>query len=598
MKNKLNLQGALCLIIAMASWGVVFFCFLLLALNADKGLDITDRSYYLLWAMQPENVAGSNTHFGFITSFIFDLAGRDITTFRILGLLFITVPGIILGHALFVFLREKLPENAGPSLPLICLISLVGVLFHYHPWLHEPSYNWLALYGTMLVMAGLFYLSIAWKIPFTMCLILLVGLGGACAFIAKPTTALLLGVMAIVWVSIFKSIKKGLIFILCWTLVSLASLFCFAHFFFGSVSTYIQHLKLGLELSGTLGGGHSINETFSRSFFQVVSFIKWWANSWFVQVFALSIIVFSLPGAWKKDFRQPFHDLLTTLLFVLFIYMIYGLYGQENNFYISTLLLSVLGCSFMLVFSAAALDKISPVNDHAGFRVKVVIPAFFLLVASFAPAFGTISNVVRRMSESSVFLALAVLLLLASVDRRANRKITFSIYGLILSLLLFFTILKSYEYPYRLVGNIKNQTVAVNFPGAKKHLYVDPVTARYIEDIRERALEAGWKPKNMLIDVTGGSPGALVILEAKIVGTPWLLGNYPGSDDFARIALSSVGQEHLRKAWILTAPEGRRSISHEVMLDSGLIFPEEYEQVGSFTTGHRHEKQFLWKPVQ
>ena len=47
-------------------------------LNANKGFDITDESYSILWAMQPENVSSWVNPFGFITQYIWLLSGENI----------------------------------------------------------------------------------------------------------------------------------------------------------------------------------------------------------------------------------------------------------------------------------------------------------------------------------------------------------------------------------------------------------------------------------------------------------------------------------------------------------------------------------------
>jgi hypothetical protein len=55
-------------------------------------------------------------------------------------------------------------------------------------------------------------------------------------------------------------------------------------------------------------------------------------------------------------------------------------------------------------------------------------------------------------------------------------------------------------------------------------LFVDKKTVNYIKDLKRIALNAGWEPGTPLIDLTGWSPGANVILGARILGTPFLFG--------------------------------------------------------------------------
>ena len=56
--------------------------------------------------------------------------------------------------------------------------------------------------------------------------------------------------------------------------------------------------------------------------------------------------------------------------------------------------------------------------------------------------------------------------------------------------------------------------------------------------------------------------------------------------------------ENPSNSWILTAPNGKRSVSVSVLSDGDYDFNEKYQLVGKLSTGYRNELQFLWKPKQ
>ena len=149
----------------------------------------------------------------------------------------------------------------------------------------------------------------------------------------------------------------------------------------------------------------------------------------------------------------------------------------------------------------------------------------------------------------------------------------------------------------RIIITLITQNVEVTFLASRGFLYVDIPTANYINTLKRVALKSGWVHGTPLIDLTGGSPGATVILGGEIVGAPWLVGKYKGSNEFAKTVLEMVPKSKLQSAWVLTAPKGKRKISSEILLELGLDFPSDYIAVGKTKTGHREEIQVPWKPL-
>lgn len=582
----------------LISLGVFLSCFLLLALNADKGLDITDRSYYLLWAEQPANVTGSITHFGFVTSLLYTLVGKNIEAFRLAGAIILPALGLGLALAIWRYFQARFRNMVLPLFSL-SMALLSGSLFHFHPWLHAPSYNWLALTAVMLAVIGLLLFSAS---PVDLrtfpTALMLTSLGGVLAFIAKPTTALLLAVMAAVWILSHSPNRRGLSFAASGAVLATFLLLVFAWVHFGSVSAYLDNLRFGLELSAALGGGHTLPMIVQESGHQIQIFWLGWLSRPLVQACLVVSLVIGISCVFRgqNSFVQLGVTGVLLMSLAVFLQLGYRFFQNEPRLYLGTVLLTVLG--MLIAPSLAMLPGVLRRSSHEAHKevfISCLLFALFLGFAALAPAFGTSSNIVRRTSEYAVFWAAALFAALTLLTPDTIRRCACALLGLLISGLLLIALVQAYEHPYRLPGGIKNQNTQVTL-FRDQTLEVDALTARYIRQLRQTAQEAGWKPGTPLIDMTGGSPGALLILESRIPGTPWLLGNYPGSDDFASMVLNSVDPAVLDKAWILTAPQGERSLGPQVLLNNGLDYPHAYIKVGSLKTGHRREDQDLWKP--
>ena len=112
---------------------VLIYLFFTLLLNASRGFGITDESFYLLWASQPENVLASTSQFGYYTRWLYLLAGRDVAVFRILGILVLSSAGVFFAAALdrYWSVLSDSVSNIRIQWETITLI-LIGNLVYYH----------------------------------------------------------------------------------------------------------------------------------------------------------------------------------------------------------------------------------------------------------------------------------------------------------------------------------------------------------------------------------------------------------------------------------------------------------------------------------
>ncbi|WP_460111420.1 hypothetical protein [Pseudomonas sp. H3_D04] len=127
--------------------------------------------------------------------------------------------------------------------------------------------------------------------------------------------------------------------------------------------------------------------------------------------------------------------------------------------------------------------------------------------------------------------------------------------------------------------------------------------AGYLIEARSAALQAGFQPGTPVIDLSGQSPGMLYAMGATSIGQAWMIGGYPGSFKMASEALKRVRCDQLAAAWLLTEPEGPRSLSDNLVSSFGAK-PSDYEVVGSWKTAKgaggfdQRPAQQLLKPIK
>lgn len=587
---------------------VLIYIFLLLLLNSSRGFDITDESFYVISASQPENILVSTTQFGYYTGLLYLLSGKNIAVFRIVGVL------LLFGAAWFfaISLDSYSKSTSGHVLKArkrwkeITFLS-IGCLAYYKSWLITPSYNWLALLSVLIAGSGLLrattenhhnrVLSRSPRYIITDGVI--VGFGGGLAFMAKPTSALVLAVTALFWIGVHSLRFKLKLFFLVALCTSCLFLLMHAIVFKGGIVSFYLELRDGLEIERMLIEGHSIGSLFWQAVVDLTQIPE--------KVFRLTPTGFLLfpvlLGAvwWMKRQGQEtiakFIHLFFLISFNLFIwYRLWktGLWsGTSIGF--SSIVLSI---SLLLsaLFTLCAWKKSTGESGLIAFK-RIVISYVFLFMLAVAPAFGSGNGLVRQMSFAYVFLAAGAILSALWIDQYVDRKILGGIIPVLVSISVLNIATLAFRYPYRLTGKISDQVVESSFLVESGSLKVDLSTALYISALKRIALEAGWQPGTPLIDLTGGSPGATVILDGRIMGVPWLLGGYKGSTEFAKTMLKMVPEQVQKIAWVLTAPEGKRSLSGKILSEIDINFPGGYVAVGTVRTGYRNELQILWKPL-
>ena len=570
-------------------FGLFIYLIGILILNADRGFDVTDESYYILNAMYPFNVFSVITHENYYTGLLFYLSGYNLSIFRIFGTIILVLASLWFAIELYKYIEEKyqLDYDIYNKLYSVLIISLSSLVY-YMWWLLTPSYNWFSLVAMILILASIFRcinnINIIRGKLFTL-EYFYVGVSLSLLFIAKPTS--LLGLLPAFLFFVIFNYKKIDLFK---AIVSISFIFIFIiilhiMFFDGGFSNYLTNLKESIERLSLLGGGHTFKDIF-------ISIYENTKNIYF-QINKSYLFIYLLFSLLITRYFYSNNLFLLILSFIFTSYFAYILYlpviipfDVSSKFYITILFFSI------YIFSIYISNE-----NNIKEKFKIFFQSFsifiFLSYLSIAVSFGTNNNIWFHSNISYIFPVAGIMSLVFILDKYhsmiKNLKI---IVGIVISLFIYIIIDNAYKNPYRLNTSIKEQIHMVDILGGLK---VDYEHKNYIDKLS--IIKNDYR-QTYLIDTTGATPGANIILEAKFFEFSWLVGGYNGSNEFAYRILSSISYDKLKKAWVLTAPGGIRTLDLNLLSKLGLNFPEDYDKVTTLFLKSRNEIQELWKPKE
>ena len=136
---------------------ILFFQFLFIIFNLNKGLDFTDESFNLLRSLYPSYEIGKLTYFGFINNYFLNIFDFNLTLLKLFSIIFLST--LLLFFSLsFNHLLKLTKTGFNFSLISLALMSLIGVINFYSDWTLTPSYNFYNFLGIVLFLIGLNYL--------------------------------------------------------------------------------------------------------------------------------------------------------------------------------------------------------------------------------------------------------------------------------------------------------------------------------------------------------------------------------------------------------------------------------------------------------
>jgi len=459
----------------------------------------------------------------------------------------------------------------------------------FDTWLVTPNYNTLNLQALMLSFLAVLKLTYKNDDHTAYKYWILLGVAAWLVFMAKPTSLALLSIALILYFWISKKLDwKGLL------VSSLAAMSLFligAYVISGSVHEYIYAIKSSLELSQTLGS-KNVSNFWRLHSLKLHPEIK--------EFLAYSVLVFSILYLFSVSRIRIFKNISLASSFLILLYAFYVLVSGEHSLP-ATRFQSIVMAS--VAFATVIFLLFSILKGESNPKLKAFNwPLIFLALAiPYIYTFGTGSYYFHVGARSLIFWLVASVILVLSFSTKLNRNVLYSLL-ITVQLLAIILLRTGLDNPYRQPHSLINNQYQLTYSSSS--LVLPAPTGEYVDGVRTKAIDAGLVSGTPLLDLTGQSPGLVYMLGAEALGASWLLGGYPGSNQFVKKAIRSVDCSRLSSAWLITEPLGARAISFDVLMSFNASIDTDYQVVGEFIVpsevGGRKQtqKQYLLKPIR
>lgn len=526
-------------------------------LNLNRGLDLTDTGFYYLAIQNHPDVMSGPTLFGSIWSILPLPEKFHMHRLAVLGFLWLSAG----------FLANTLFSLYGDFKQRLCRYSMIALSIgaistFYTWWLPDPSYNSITLILIPAVLALAFKITRSLKImrqtpqwsSFWLGL-LLPALG-----LTRPQSAVLLGPCLLVFVLIFarpdwRQICRTSFYVMLGT----GTLILILAVFVEPITVSWGRLYTGYVDRGIL----EIDRSPGKAFFQFMENAKRIVvNKW---PLTLGLIGgFLLRNGAENAYVKKRKDL-----------------KYAGEFLVASVLVFA---SILFVSETSGSQKLSLTNI-AHFVFPLVLGMMILLLIGIAC--GVFTKRTDKL-ETDVALLLIIVALVAQVILSGNQWLKFSGWFAFyfLMTIIFYTKFRSpsetnwtflsviivilavqfaafkqaTQNPYGLRDNLFAQSILTPISSDRNILKLDQETHDFLtafEEGRDRIAELNEPP--VVIDASGRFPMLIHYLGGRPTRWPWLMSTHPGSKNMIEQSLSSLSHNQRSKAWIIVAPDWRRS---------------------------------------
>ena len=524
----------------------------LMLLWADRGLDLTDEGFYLNWISRPGLWSASSTQFGFVYHPLWELTGGSIARLRQASILLT----FALAWGCFLAVTGTSRRDAPRLVAVGAAAATAAVSLRiYDQWLLTPSYNTLTLQAALATTIGLSLWVRAAGGRSAYVGAVVVGLGGATLFLAKPPAA---GAVAVVVTGTL--VALGQLRWRVWVIgiaSSVATLALAAVAIDGAPWRFFERVRSGARDAQTLDRGYS-----ARNLLQV--------DALAYSVLSVGVGVGVLVGlallTWCLTRRPGPTGRRLTCLVGAAILLLTALVVITRPSLIGASVAAVYPLVGVPLAALAVLGRWSRRHPAAGqppgrrpsIRPDLTLTAA-LVCLPMCCAIGTNGDLWLAAGKYSVFWVLAAVAILLPVIRADGWQVLTPTV-LVAVALSAVPLVLAMQHPYRQPGRVWDYTEPVRLGGGDE-LRVSTPTAGAIQDLREIARSAGMSAGDPVVDLTGQAPGLVFALDGEAVNSPWVPGALSGSTDLLRRSVDSLSCQEVAESWLLDQPGGPRSVA-------------------------------------
>jgi len=529
----------------------LWFVFTLLY-RCNFGIDLTDEGIYLNLISNPWIYKESFTQFGFVYQPLYQMVGESIVRLRQADMLIMLGLAWILCAKLLSFVLIEPGEiKTYPSHYIhglsFTLATCVFTFFGSNWWIPTPSYNSLALEGLLIIVIALLNIPLNKNHYISSCIL---GFGGWLTFMAKPTSALLVGLLTIIYIAVLKSKTLKKIRFLFLSLLAFFGFFAISAWFIdGSIHDFILRLSHGLEHTMLLYQGNTFELRPSSGFLpdKLTGLI-------FIILLTPFFLALNLSLLRKSTAQISF----------IYTLLILGGFICTNQYMPPLMTTPLIGILILVIpfgMGAALLTIPHKAIFKASHRNYSMMAVFFILLP-YIFVFGHCWDVWSFSFRMGLFWVIAAIPLIGLVNCPPFVRWRIMITLIVSSQILTITLVQAnMEHPYRQLQSLRSQTKTIDIINTKgrltSQLIIGDDDARYISELKKVALNHGFQYGDAIIDLTGAHPTALYLLGAKAIGSPWYLLDYGmASSDTVAYDLSQIPCHDIVRSWVLTSLNG------------------------------------------
>jgi hypothetical protein len=518
---------------------------------APRGFEFTDESYYLHNFLYWREFTGTVTFFGAYFEWPFRLSGASIAAMRVLSLLLVLASAALLARQVMLFGWEEPGAPRGIRQQfwyMVAPMAAAMLFFGFLSTLRAPSYNLLCLVAMALMTACM--LSVLGRRAAgqsTAAMAFLYGLALGACFLSKATTAVSVTVLHL---GFFLVLNRDWAWRWLLTVLAMVTAGFVLNFVVLTMSFpgWLEMLKEGIAITRVRDGSYSM--------WMVLNGLRWSlqkqlpsAAPWLLGG-ALLLFLARRKIALASPSTRSF--LVVALIAAVSFSHVYE--GWSRLWLIIT---ACVAASLWFVERLACGDRLAG-YDLRRERALTVL----LLLSPLAFSFGTNMPLLAHSAIASLFASIAICLRLYRLG--AARAITGPALAIALALLCAPALLTQWLawtdvlHTYRQVAPLAQQDALRMLGTEGSVVRVDQATARSLQALQQMARNAGMPAGQDMLDMTGDSPGVIYALGARPLGSPWMLGGYPGSSAAIERILEKVDTQRVRGAWLLTSPDKSR----------------------------------------
>lgn len=524
---------------------------------ASYGLDISDESFYLLSIKNPEQWANNIpiSFFGYVYSPIFNLLEQDLTKLRIFNITLTLILALFFIFNVYIKIKPRIRDDPYQTLTIIVSFSTLS-LISIGPWLLTPNYNSLALQSILIALTGIL-LAIE-KTPLKHGAgMALLGIGGSLLFLAKPSSAAALALTSICLIPFLTNKRDYLKIVAVSGISSLLIIVIFSYVSDTSFEQFYNRIINSISLLKILGSGQEIEKIFRIDTFQLSIENHYLAAT---SSFLTVIISYAFLKLSKSRHPKTTITLLTTSIILSYYFVIRQTTPITSIHDNLVFFLYFLYTSIFIVIIKAILF-----GEKATKRQLLL--TILLLITPYIYAFGTNGNYWHQGAYVVFFWGISTIVFTQSSQKTYIKTYLPLTILLLCQLFLFSYINFALSHPYRQPPNLISNNKKIEIPKTGQ-IHVSKNFYDYFTQVLKYRDQYSFKEGTPIIDLTGQSPGVILLMGGRSLGQPWLVGGYPGSTSFAIRALRQEPCDQLLKAWILIEPQGERRLNEAVVLDT------------------------------